>query len=99
VFTVIAASSVLILVLGYAVVGIDRAEASRPRELLQLSSHLVMAIVLLVTGASVIGKGSGQTVTVLVAAVASDRGTAKCAASPRPMSVARPVRRRVGGPG
>jgi Sap, sulfolipid-1-addressing protein len=100
VFTVIVASSVLIPVLGYAVA------ADRPRGALdalgtwlQLSSQLVMAIALLATGAPVIGKGSGRTVTVLVAAVASDRGTAKCAASPRPRSGARPVRRRVGGPG
>jgi hypothetical protein len=60
VFTVIAASSVLIPVLGHAVAGIDCAEGfDALGTALQLSSHLVLAIVLLVTGATVIGRGLG----------------------------------------
>ncbi|MRH92178.1 GAP family protein [Nocardia sp. SYP-A9097] len=58
VFTLIAAASVLIPVIGYAVA----ADRLRPaldslKNWLQANNHMVMAIVLLVMGAAVIGKG------------------------------------------
>ncbi|WP_067690453.1 GAP family protein [Nocardia jejuensis] len=60
VFTVLAAASVLVVVVGYAVA----ADRLRPtldstRKWLQANNHAVMAIVLLVMGAAVIGKGIG----------------------------------------
>jgi hypothetical protein len=60
VFTVIAASSVLIPVLGYAV-SADRLRGGLDAlgTWLQLNNHMVMAIVLLVWALPVIGKGLG----------------------------------------
>ncbi|GAB2661818.1 GAP family protein [Nocardia goodfellowii] len=60
VFTVLAAASVLMVVLSYAVAA-DRLRESldRTRQWLQANNHAVMAIVLLVMGAAVIGKGIG----------------------------------------
>ncbi|MFC9894550.1 GAP family protein [Nocardia sp. NPDC127579] len=60
VFTVLAAGSVLAVVVGYAVAA-DRLRGSldRTRAWLQANNHAVMAIVLLVMGAAVLGKGIG----------------------------------------
>lgn len=60
VFTVLAAASVLAVVLGYAVAA-DRLRHTldTTRQWLQANNHAVMAIVLLVMGAAVIGKGVG----------------------------------------
>ncbi|MEU4311368.1 GAP family protein [Nocardia sp. NPDC024068] len=60
VFTVIAAASVLAVVLGYALAA-DRLRdvLTRIRAWLEASNHMVMAIVLLVMGAVVFGKGLG----------------------------------------
>ncbi len=60
VFTVLASSTVLAVVLGYLVA----ADRLRPtlnslREWLQANNHAVMAIVLVVMGAVVLGKGIG----------------------------------------
>ncbi|MGW5386711.1 GAP family protein [Nocardia sp. NPDC003963] len=60
VFTVLAAASVLGVVLGYAVAA-DRVRGTldRARAWLAANNHMVMAIVLLVMGAVVLGKGLG----------------------------------------
>ncbi|MEV6071225.1 GAP family protein [Nocardia sp. NPDC052001] len=60
VFTVLADASVLVVILGYAVAA-DRLRESldATRRWLQSNNHAVMAIVLLVMGAAVIGKGVG----------------------------------------
>ncbi|MCP2315676.1 Sap, sulfolipid-1-addressing protein [Nocardia amikacinitolerans] len=60
VFTVLAAASVLVVVLGYALAA-DRARGvlDDTRVWLQTNNHAVMAIVLLVMGAVVLGKGIG----------------------------------------
>ncbi|WP_067813296.1 GAP family protein [Nocardia inohanensis] len=60
VFTVLAAGSVLAVALGYAVAA-DRLRGTldTTRQWLQANNHAVMAIVLLVMGAAVIGKGIG----------------------------------------
>lgn len=60
VFTVIAAAGVLLVVVGYLVAA-DRLRAplDHTRRWLQDNNHIVMAIVLLVMGAVVLGKGIG----------------------------------------
>ncbi|MCP2277749.1 Sap, sulfolipid-1-addressing protein [Nocardia amikacinitolerans] len=60
VFTVLAAASVLVVVLGYALAA-DRVRGvlDDTRVWLQTNNHAVMAIVLLVMGAVVLGKGIG----------------------------------------
>ncbi|WP_036510717.1 GAP family protein [Nocardia aobensis] len=60
VFTVIAAASVLVVVIGYLVAAERlREPLDRARRWLQANNHVVMAIVLLVMGAVVLGKGIG----------------------------------------
>ncbi|WP_327147264.1 GAP family protein [Nocardia sp. NBC_01329] len=61
VFTVLAAASVLGVVIGYAVAA-DRLRGGleRARGWLEANNHVVMAIVLLVMGAVVLGKGIGS---------------------------------------
>lgn len=60
VFTVIAASSVLIPVVGYALAAQRlRQPLDTLKQWLQANNHQVMAIVLLIMGAAVIGKGLG----------------------------------------
>ena len=60
VFTVLAAASVLGVVIGYAVAA-DRLGGTldQARAWLEVDNHVVMAIVLLVMGAVVLGKGIG----------------------------------------
>lgn len=60
VFTVLAACSVLVPVLGYAVAAERLASAlDATKTWLQANNHVVMAIVLLIMGAVVLGKGLG----------------------------------------
>ncbi|MFZ2528084.1 MAG: GAP family protein [Rhodococcus sp. (in: high G+C Gram-positive bacteria)] len=60
VFTLIAASSVLVPVVGYAVAAQRlRAPLDTLKQWLQANNHQVMAIVLVIMGAAVIGKGLG----------------------------------------
>jgi threonine/homoserine/homoserine lactone efflux protein len=60
VFTVIAAASVLVVVIGYLVAAERlREPLDHARRWLQANNHVVMAIVLLVMGAVVLGKGIG----------------------------------------
>ncbi|WP_062997990.1 GAP family protein [Nocardia mikamii] len=60
VFTVIAAAGVLVVVIGYLVAAERlREPLDRARRWLQANNHVVMAIVLLVMGAVVLGKGIG----------------------------------------